>query len=511
VTIGPGARPASPKTSGLVCIHGHFYQPPRENPFTGEVELQPTAHPYPNWNARINAESYGPNLSAPILDETSAVVERVNNYEWISYDVGPTLLSWLESHDQETYEGIIAADRQSMAHLGGQGSAMAQSYNHTILPLSNDADRRTQIKWGIADFRHRYGRPPEGMWLPETAVDSRTLEILVDEGIEFTVLSPYQAAGAETEAGHYVDGGDAAVDSRRAYYVEPSPGKRIAVFFYDGPLSQQIAFGGLLDDGRVLARRLLTSLEGSEGDAALAHVATDGETYGHHHRFGEMALAAAIDTIRAAPGARLVNYASFLSDHPPRLRAGIVEDSSWSCVHGVERWRSDCGCSTGGDPGWHQEWRGPLRDALDWLRDQALVDFEASRGRLLTAPWEARDAYVEVLLGRTAGDFVDQYGVPGIDTAGAEEAAGLLEIQHRAMLMYTSCGWFFNDISGLETVFVLRQAGRVIDLMRAVTDRDPEPEFLRRLDDAVSNHPGVTGRDVYLQEVAGYMKPWPTS
>lgn len=495
-------------TTNLVCIHGHFYQPPRENPFTGRVEDQPSAYPYPNWNARINAEAYAPNLKAQILDESGREVETVNNYEWISFDVGPTLLSWLEGHDPETYAGIIAADAQSASNLGGGGSAMAQSYNHTILPLSTDADRRTQIRWGIADFTNRFGRAPEGMWLPETAVDARTLEILHDEGVSFTVLAPRQVAMVENEQGNQIDVSDGSVDPRHAYYAEPSPGKKLAVFFYNGPLSQQIAFDGLLDDGRVLARRLVQSLAGAKGDALLAHVATDGESYGHHHRFGEMALASAIDTIRATAGARLTNYASFLEEHPARRRAWIVENSSWSCMHGVERWRSDCGCSTGGETGWSQSWRGPLRQALDWLRDQAVADFEAARGRFFYDPWSARDAYIEVLLGRSKVDFINEHGVTGLNTADTEHAFGLLEIQHRAMLMYTSCGWFFNDITGLETVFVLRQAGRVIDLMRLISGRDPEPEFLNRLQLASSNRPGVTGADVYGQEVAVHMQPW---
>jgi alpha-amylase/alpha-mannosidase (GH57 family) len=387
---------------------------------------------------------------------------------------------------------------------------MAQSYNHTILPLSNDADKQTQIRWGIADFVHRYGRRPEGMWLPETAVDTRTLELLVDEGVTFTVLSPYQAAAAESDSGQFVDVNDGSVSTRVPYLLEPVSGKQLSVFFYDGPLSQQIAFGDLLKDGRRLARSLADSISGSDGKA-LAHVATDGETYGHHHRFGEMALASALDSLRKSTDVSLVNYASFLAANPPDRRARIIENSSWSCAHGLERWRSDCGCSTGGGEGWNQTWRGPLRAALDWLRDRAIADFAATRGRILQDPWAARDAYIEVLLGRSGTDFIEEYGVPGLDETGRQKGLDLLEIQHRAMLMYTSCGWFFNDISGLESIFVLRQAGRAIELIREVTGSDPEPEFLTRLAMAASNQRGLTGQSIYLDAVAEYMKPWPKS
>jgi alpha-amylase/alpha-mannosidase (GH57 family) len=334
--------------------------------------------------------------------------------------------------------------------------------------------------------------------------------LLVDEGVTFTVLSPYQVAAAESDSGQLVDVRDGSVNPRVPYLVEPVAGKQLSVFFYDGPLSQQIAFGDLLKDGRRLAQSLADSISSTDG-TALAHVATDGETYGHHHRFGEMALASALDSLRKSTEVDLVNYASFLAVSPPTRRARIVEDSSWSCAHGIERWRSDCCCSTGGGKGWNQAWRGPLRAALDWLRDLAIADFSATRGRILQDPWAARDAYIEILLGRSEADFIEEYGVPGLDEAGRQKGLDLLEIQHRAMLMYTSCGWFFNDISGLESIFVLRQAGRAIELIREVTGGDLEPEFLSRLATAESNQPGLTGQSIYLDAVAGYMKPWPKS
>ncbi len=487
----------------FVCIHGHFYQPPRENPFTGEVQDQPAAHPYRNWNERINAESYTPNLEARILDEQGNLAGTVNNYGWISFDVGPTLLSWLQDHAPDTYRGIIDADRQSMTNFAGHGSAMAQSYNHTILPLSTDRDKRTQVKWGIADFKHRFGRDPDGMWLPEAAVDTRTLEILSEEGIAFTVLSPYQAVVVDEPSGksHMSDG---SIDSRVPYFVETATGNTIAIFFYDGPLSQQIAFNGLLEDGHRLAGALVGAFGASSGEPVMVNVATDGETFGHHHKFGEMALATAIETLRSDPGLKLTNYATYLASHPPRRQVRIAESSSWSCSHGVERWRSNCGCSTGGEPGWNQEWRGPLRDALDWMYQDVSEDFETSGQRYLHDPWAARDDYIEVLLGGSRAAFLERQGVDGLAAEDEETVWGLLEIQHRAMLMYTSCGWFFNDIAGLESTFVLRQAGRVIELMRKLKGHDLEPGFLRHLDRAVSNR-GVTGREIFATEVAPFM------
>lgn len=492
-------------SSKLVCIHGHFYQPPRENPFTGLVDEQSSAAPFANWNERITAESYAPNLAARVLGEDGGEEKVINNYSWISFDFGPTLLSWLQLNSPDVYTGVVASDQESMAHFGGHGSAMAQSYNHTILPLSNARDKRTQITWGIADFWHRYGRKPKGMWLPETAVDTDTLDLLAQAGIEFTVLAPYQAAAVEGENGEMIKLGHGEVDPRLPYAVELAAGRSIAVFFYDGPLSQEIAFNGLLEDGHLLARRLVEAAGDGGPGPALGHVATDGETYGHHHRFGEMALASAIEAIHATPEVELTNYGEFLANHPPQRRAQIVAESSWSCAHGVERWRSDCGCSTGGEPTWNQKWRGPLRIALDWLRDEAISEFVAATGRLFSDPWDARDAYIEVVLGGDPQEFIREHGQPGMSSTDRHEALALLEIQHRSMLMYTSCGWFFNDVTGLETIFVLRHAGRLINMMRAAVRRDLEPGFLQLLDGVRSNHPGVTGREVYMDSVAPFM------
>jgi alpha-amylase/alpha-mannosidase (GH57 family) len=492
--------------SNYVCIHGHFYQPPRENPFTGEVAEQPTAAPWHDWNERITEECYAANTHANVLDGTGIVVRTVNTYERVSFDIGPTLLSWLEENATDTYRAIVGADVASAQRFDGHGSAMAQAYNHTILPLTNHRDRVTQVRWGIADFEHRFGRKPEGMWLPETAVDTESLDLLAREGIAFTVLSPYQAAAVEGEDGswHEIEGGG--VDTREPYLIDLPEGRSISVFFYDGAISHEIAFNGILEDGRRLGERLIRSAGDASEEARLVHVATDGESYGHHHRHGEMALAVALELIDADPGVRLTNYAEFLANHPATRNASIVEDSSWSCAHGVERWRSSCGCSTGRHPEWHQRWRGPLRESLDWLRDQLIGPFESLGADLFHDPWAARDAYIEVVLGGSQSEFLGRQAKPDLSREQVDTAIGLLEIQHTAMLMYTSCGWFFDDISGLEAVFVLRHAGRVAELAGQVLGLDLEPEFLSRLEAASSNVDDMTGRDVYEREVGPFMK-----
>jgi alpha-amylase/alpha-mannosidase (GH57 family) len=491
--------------SNYVCIHGHFYQPPRENPFTGEVPEQPTAAPWHDWNARITEESYAANARARILGSEGEVLNEIDNYQRISFDFGPTLLSWLEKGDPDTYRAVIDADAASARHFGGHGSAMAQAYNHTILPLSNPRDKVTQVRWGIADFEHRFGRAPEGMWLPETAVDNDSLDVLAREGIRFTVLSPYQAAKVETADGSWAEVRDGTVDTRNPFQVELEHGRTITVFFYDGPLSREIAFERLLEDGNALAARLLGSIGDPGDDPRLAHVATDGETYGHHHRHGEMALAVALEAIEASSQATLTNYAEYMTAHPPTRKARVAKDTSWSCAHGLERWRSDCGCKTGREPTGHQLWREPLRSALDWLRDELIEPFETRGGDLLLDPWQARDDYIAIVLGEPPDRFLSDHARPGLDDAGRQRALGLLEIQEHAMLMYTSCGWFFDDISGLEAVFVLRHAGRVCELAREHMGVDLEPEFLARLEKAPSNLEGVNGRVVYEREVSPFV------
>src|SRR5438128_7069807 len=373
----------------FICIHGHFYQPPRENPWLEAIETQDSAHPYHDWNERITAECYEPNASSRILDTNDRIIKIVNNYASISFNFGPTLLSWLEQREPPTYAAILDADRVSRERFGGHGSAIAQAYNHMILPLANARDKRTQVRWGVRDFEKRFGRLPQGMWLPETAVDIASLEALAAEGIAFTILEPRQAKAA-----------DGPIDPTRPYRCNLPSGRSIVIFFYDGPISRAVAFENLLDRGENLAHRLLAAFSESK-QTQLVNIATDGETYGHHHPHGDMALAYAIDYINERKLARIANYGQFLAENPPAHDVEIVERTSWSCSHGVSRWQLDCGCNVGAPSGWTQQWRAPLRDALDWLRDQCAAIFEEHGKRLLLDPWAARDDYIDVVLDRS--------------------------------------------------------------------------------------------------------------
>jgi alpha-amylase/alpha-mannosidase (GH57 family) len=490
----------------FVCIHGHFYQPPRENPWLEAIEQQDSAEPYHDWNERITAECYAPNADSRILDGRDRITRIVNNYSHISFNFGPTLLAWLEEHAPETYEKVIAADRASQARFSGHGSAMAQPYNHMIMPLANDADRVTQVRWGIADFRRRFGREPEGMWLPETAVDLRTLDILAEHGIRFTVLAPAQAGAIRRLGTHeWTDVSGARVDPTRPYIQHLPSGRQIAIFFYDGPASRAVAFEGLLKNGERFAHRLLGLFDDNGDDSQLAHIATDGETYGHHHRHGEMALAYALHYIAKQQHARVTNYGEYLSLVPPKYEVRIIENTSWSCAHGIERWRGNCGCATGGQHGWSQAWREPLRAALDWLRDCLIRLYEQEAAALLKDPWVARDEYIDVILDRSrpsVEQFLQRHGRDDGARPDATRTLRLLEMQRHAMLMFTSCGWFFNDLAGIETVQLLQYAGRAIQLAEDLFGQPLEPEFLDRLAAAESNGPAAgDGRRIYEERV----------
>lgn len=488
-----------------VCIHGHFYQPPRENPWLESIEQQDSAFPYHDWNERITDECYRPNMRARMLDGEGRIAQVVNNYARISFNFGPTVLSWFEEHAPDVYEGILRADKESAERFGGHGSALAQAYNHMILPLANDRDRRTQIRWGVRDFEHRFGRRPEGMWLPETAVNTATLENLVDEGIRFTVLAPRQGGRSRAVGAPDWEGEPGAIDPSRAYEIPLPSGRSIAAFFYDGPISQGVAFEKLLESGEGFAHRLMEGFDDARQWPQLVHIATDGESYGHHHRHGEMALAHALDYLESRGLAKLTNYGQFLELHPPAWEGEIVDNSSWSCVHGVERWKSGCGCHSGMHGKWHQNWRAPLREALDWLRDRLAPEFEREAGALLKDPWEARDDYIAVVLDRDP-DSVNRFFAGHAQGAPEGEARvralKLLELQRNAMLMYTSCGWFFDELSGIETVQVIQYAGRVVQLSAEALGLEVEEDFLGRLRKAPSNlaHWG-DGKKVYEEAV----------
>jgi alpha-amylase/alpha-mannosidase (GH57 family) len=489
----------------FLCIHGHFYQPPRENAWLEAIELQDSAYPYHDWNERIMAECYAPNADSRILDANDHILQIVNNYANISFNFGPTLLAWLEKFARPLYDKVLSADEMSRARFGGHGSAIAQGFHHAILPLCNDRDRRTEVLWGMRDFRHRFGRDPAGMWLPETAVDVATLEDLATCGIRFTILAPHQASRVRPlTGGDWEDVADARIDPNRAYLCRLPSGREIAIFFYDGPASRAVAFEGLLRNGERFARRMLGLLRDAPGPQ-LAHIATDGETYGHHHRHGDMALAYALHHVQQEKLARLTNYAEFLELHPPQWQVEIFEETSWSCVHGIERWRSDCGCHTGGEAGWHQRWRAPLRSALDWLRDRVAPCYERLAAQHLRDPWRARDAYIDVLLDRrieSIDAFLAEHGTRPSAEADKVTTLKLLELQRHALLMYTSCGWFFNELSGIETVQVMQYAGRLLQLAEELFDEPFEEEFLRHLETAPSNVPELaTGRRIYEQKV----------
>lgn len=486
----------------LMTIHGHFYQPPRENPWLEAVETQDSAYPYHDWNARITAECYEPNATARILDDADRIRRIVNNYASISFNFGPTLLSWLQTEAAGTYAAILEADRQSRERFSGHGCAIAQAYNHIILPLANERDQRTQVRWGLRDFESRFGRKSEGMWLPETAVDVATLEALAAEEVKFTILEPHQAVRwrriGET-TWHEANGH---LDPTQPYLCRLPSGRSIAIFFYDGPISRAVAFERLLARGETFAHRLAGAFRETRHHPQLVNIATDGETYGHHHRFGEMALAYALQFIESHGLARITSYGEHLALHPPQHEVEIAERTSWSCSHGIERWRSDCGCNTGGSAGWNQQWRAPLRDALDWLRDELNAMYEREAATVLRDPWAARDAYIDVILDRsdaTAGAFLSRHALGG---AHVTRVLQLMELQRNALLMYTSCGWFFSDVSGIETVQVLHYAGRAMQLALQTTGVDLEPQFLTRIARAHSNLPEKgTARQIYEREV----------
>ncbi len=501
------------KEKACFCVHGHFYQPPRENPWTDEIELQDGAHPHHDWNEKIYHQSYLPNTEAKIFDKKGNVTQTVNNFEKMSFNVGPTLLSWLEKKHRETYQRIIQADQTSRSVHHGHGNAMAQVYNHMIMPLAGYRDQVTQVKWGIREFKYRYGREPEGMWLPETACSEETLEILADEGIKFTILAPQQAQAVKNlDGGRWHDVSSGKIDSRMPYrlFFESNPQKFIDLFFYDGPIARELSFGSLAFEAKYFAEALDKARAKTEAHPQLIHVATDGETFGHHKAFGERALAYLLNVEAPKRGYAVVNYGEFLESHPPRFEVQIKEGedgdgTSWSCAHGVKRWKENCGCHTGGPAGWNQRWRMPLRRSLDWLRDEFFEIYELYGSKYLKDIWSARNEYIEMILSRssqTQWEFFERHAAKPLAENEVGLSLKLLEMERYAMLMYTSCGWFFNDISGIETVQILRYAARAIELAEQITGKSFEAEFVTHLARAKSNMAEFkTGRGVYQKLV----------
>jgi len=516
-----------PPGKRFVCIHGHFYQPPRENPWLETVEIQDTAAPYHDWNERICAECYAPNGAARIVNDKNQITSIVNNYARINFNFGPTLLSWLKENAQRTFRMILDGESRSRQRYRGHSSAMAQGYNHIILPLASARDRNTQIRWGIADYKKSFGSAPEGMWLPETAADTATLEALAANGIKFTVLAPHQCKRVrplkgktgEGDRTEWIDTPNATVDTTHPYVIRFASGASIAIFFYNGPDSRAIAFEGLLDSGDNYVARLKAAF--SESDKPqLVHVATDGESYGHHHKYGEMALAYALRLLEQDQTVKLTNYGSFLEQFPPEFECEIVDETSWSCEHGIERWRSNCGCN-GGKAGWNQEWRAPLRQAFDELRDALAPLTDREGGKLFKDVWAARDAYINVVLDRStesADRFFNAQQAHKLSESERVRALELMEMQRHTQLMYTSCGWFFDDVAGLETVQVIAYAARVLQLAKQLFGQQAaplEPALLARLAEAHSNVPeagdgasiykkNVTAMELNLEQVAAH-------
>ncbi len=525
---------ATTEAPRFVCIHGHFYQPPRENPWLETVEAQDSAAPYHDWNDRITAECYAPNGASRITNKQDEIIRIMNNYARMSFNFGPTLLSWLQEKAPRTYRMIVDADKFSAQRYSGHGSAVAQVYNHMIMPLASPRDALTQIRWGIADFESRFGHKPEGMWLAETAVNRSVLDLMAQEGIKFTILAPVQcarvrrlaipagtasnanldpvaAAAAAPDA--WTETPSANVDPTHPYLINLDEGRSITVFFYDGPGSRAIAFEGLLNSGENFGSRLLAGFHpASPGDpeiAQLSHVATDGESYGHHHKHGEMALSYAMHWIEEGQQAKLTNYGEFLEKFPPKWEAEVAEDTSWSCAHGVERWRSNCGCN-GGKAGWNQEWRAPLRESLDYLRDTTAPMAEQLSKGLLKDLWAARDAYIHVVLDRSPASiirFFADHAARHLSETERTTALELMELERHAQLMYTSCGWFFDEISGIETIQIIAYAGRVLQLAAKLFGEPGaalEEKFLEILARAKSNVPEMgDGAEVYRRYVTG--------
>ena len=485
-----------------ICIHGHFYQPPRENPWSGVIEEQKSAAPSHDWNERITSECYAANAETQILNNHDKAIHTVNNYSQISFNFGPTLLSWMESAFPETYRSVLEADQESIKRFSGHGAAIAQAYNHMIMPLANDRDKQTQVIWGIKDFEYRFKRKPEGMWLPETAVDLATLEVLAEHGIIFTILAPNQvSAVAEIGSDEWTDVTDGAIDTQMPYLCCLPSGKTIVIFIYNGHVSNEVAFGELLENGVAFAKTLVKQYPKPLGRSRLVHIANDGETYGHHHAFGNMALAYMLYYIETNHLAKVTIYGEFLAKNPPKYQVKITEDTSWSCFHGVERWKANCGCQLENEKEWHQEWRKYLREALDWLRDHLVSIYEQSMSMYYDDPWQIRNNYIKVILDPSEENLANGLWSAARQELSAEDKSkirSLLEMQHHAMLMYTSCGWFFDDISGLESTQILQYAGRAMQLAKQAGGSDLEEEFLNRIALAESNIPEMeNGRTIY--------------
>lgn len=513
-----------------LTIHGHFYQPPRENPWTGEIEIQKSAAPSHDWNERILKECYDPNAHSRVLNGEGKIEDQVNNYAHMNFNMGPTLLNWIRFNHPDTYERIVQADKDSCERLEGRGNALAQVYNHIIMPLASPHDRVTQIEWGLKDFEYHFGRPAESIWLAETAINMDVVVDLIQAGVKYVIMAPtqFEAFREINTDSPYENTQDWSyqapheMDTHQAYRIYPRNEKGqpicegyLDAFFYDGPLSTAVSFENILKDANVFGDRIAGSFQ-DQGKPELLSIATDGESYGHHDKFGDMCLAYFFDRIAKKKNIEVVSYAWYLENHPPVLEAKLRnehnEGTAWSCAHGVGRWYRDCGCATGGEADWNQKWRTPLRDALDFLKNK-LDEIFVQEMKLITDidPWDIRNQYVEVLIQNDL-KFTEQWVESRLsvqDENVGSKMLGLLEMQKFGMYMYTSCGWFFNDFEGIEPVQNLKYARRAIELLENFTQDtgETETQFLLHLRKAVTNESKIDGEALYLREAVPRIQP----
>lgn len=446
-----------------LAIHGHFYQPPREDPFTGHIPREPSAAPYANWNERITAECYRPNA-------------RAGNFERISFNLGGTLARWLDEHAHGTYERIVEAEHRHR-DIHGVGNGIAQPVHHTILPLARRRDKICQVRWGIASFEHRFGHRPKGIWLPEMAVDYETLEILVSEDIRFTILSEEQVYG-DLEA------------SGGPYRVVLPGGDEIAVFVRDRHLSNRLSFG--MPDSAYINDWLEDHVSWRCRRDGLHLIATDGETFGHHHRQGVEVLRRILAAGRRH-GYQLTTLGRYLHEHPPEAEIKVIENTAWSCSHGLERWLVGCDCTPG-----YSRWKGALRRALDNLASDLDRAYTCEAQQLGFQPWPLRDRYIDVVLGKVSGEtFLNDNGFAHLMSEETQRLLQLLEAQLHRQRMYTSCAFFFDDLDRYEPRYAIANAIRALALTRYATGEDLTHGFRRDLSVAVSPRSGLTGADIF--------------
>jgi len=497
-------------------IHGHFYQPPRENPWTGEIEPQDSALPFHDWNERIASECYTPNTCSRVLNEESLINKIVNNYVYFSFNFGPTLLQWIEHHTPETYKKILEADKKSMDLNNGHGNAIAQVYNHVIMPLASDDDKRTQIEWGIKDFTHRFNRFPESMWLAETAIDTKTVNLLIEYGIKFIILSPHQADRIRSfNSMSWIDVSTGLIDTRVPYRIfhrdnddKVNKKKYLDVFFYNASLSSAVGFEHLLTDAFSFAERIQHSFDSWSPAGQAVIIATDGESYGHHEKHADMCFSAFCTRETANRDFSITNFGNFLEMFPPQFEVVLKsgphgEGTAWSCAHGVGRWCRDCSCSTGGLHNWNQKWRAPLRESFNYLKHEINAMYDKKLKLHVRDLKKLRNDYIDVILNtENKAAFVKKHVKSPKKSFNKSTMFKLLEAQHNAQLMYTSCAWFFADVSGIEPVQNMKYAAKIIEILDEFTDKDTEAEFLKILDKANSNiQEQGSGKDCYERYV----------